>query len=239
MKGKTVVITGSESGIGMAAARLFLEQGAAVVGLDILDHCSFTGESQYTLHQVDAADLAALGKVLAELESGNQQIDVLVNSAGVTSLTPVPDVTPAEWDMVMNINLRSTFFCCQHVLRGMVRRRQGKIINISSNAGKSGGEIVGPHYCISKAGVISLTITLAQYAAKFNVQVNCVAPGPTETSMTSVWTPETKKALEGRIPMKRLAKPEEVAQAIFFLAGNRADYITGEILDVNGGLLMD
>ncbi len=239
MKGKTVVITGSESGIGMAAARLFLEKGAAVAGLDKHDHHSFAGERRYTLHQVDVTDLDTLGKVIAEIENGDKPVDILVNCAGVTSLTPVPDVTPAEWDTVMNINLRSTFFCCQQVLRGMIRRGRGKIINISSNAGKSGGEIVGSHYCISKAGVISLTITLAQYAAKYNVQVNCVAPGPTETSMTSVWTPEMKRTLEGRIPMKRLAKPEEVAQAIFFLAGDGADYITGEVLDVNGGLLMD
>lgn len=239
MTGKNVIVTGSESGIGKAAAGIFLDNGARVIGLDRNNFNSFADKSGYTLIQIDLIDIDKLKGAISKIEEENSGIDILVNCAGVTSLTSVMEVTPEEWDSVVNINLRSMFFCSKFVLEGMIGQKKGKIVNISSNAGKGGGEIVGPHYSISKAGVISLTITLAQFAAKYNINVNCVAPGPTETSMTSNWSKDARESLMSKIPLRRLGKPEDVAEAIFFLSSSKADFITGEILDVNGGLLMD
>lgn len=239
MKNNIVVITGSESGIGNAASKIFLDNGAYVIGLDKHDRESFSNNINYKLIQTDLSKLVELKNKVRYIHEKFVKVDILVNCAGVTSLTSVFGVTPEEWDSVMDINLRSMFFCCKYMLMGMVEREKGKIINIASNAGKTGGEMVGPHYSASKAGVISLTISLARFAAKYNINVNCVAPGPTETSMTSEWDKSSIEAITNKIPLKRLGKPEEIAEAIYFLASNKSDFITGEIMDVNGGILMD
>ena len=239
MESNIVLITGSESGIGYATSRIFLEHGAYVIGLDKNNSGSFSSNSQYELIQTDLTKLSELESRIIYIYDKFGRIDILVNCAGVTSLTSVLDLTSEEWDLVMNINLKSMFFCCKYVLKGMIKKKKGKIVNISSNAGKTGGEIVGPHYSASKAGVLNLTISLAQFAAKYHINVNCVAPGPTGTSMTSEWDDSSLEVLKSKIPFSRFGKPEEVAEAIYFLSSNKSDYITGEIIDVNGGLLMD
>jgi len=239
LKGKVVVITGSESGIGKATTTLFLRKGARVIGLDRNNSNCFPNNHRYILKRIDLLDLDEIKRTFQQIKAEHDKIDLLINCAGITSLTPVMDITPEDWDHVMHINLRSMFFCSKYALKEMIEQQYGKIINIASNAGKAGGEIVGPHYSASKAGVISLTISLAQFAAKYNINVNCVAPGPTETSMTSTWDGASIDTLIKRIPLRRLGKPEEVAETIYFLASRKADFITGEIIDVNGGLLMD
>jgi NAD(P)-dependent dehydrogenase (short-subunit alcohol dehydrogenase family) len=151
----------------------------------------------------------------------------------------VPDITPEEWDRLLAVNLRSTFFCSQQALRSMCPRGYGKIVNLASAAGKLGGVAVGAHYSASKAAIICLTKSLALYAAPYRVNVNCVCPGPTATAMTDAWGDRINSAFAERIPFKRYGTPEEVSEAICFLASDRAGYITGETMDVNGGLVMD
>ena len=188
---------------------------------------------------IDLTDIDQIRTLISAIHKKYQHIDVLINCAGICRETSVPDIKPEEWDLVMTINLRSVFFLCQEVLKVMTPRKSGRIINIASAAGKVGGIAVGAHYSASKAAIMCLTKTLALYAAPYQIQVNCVCPGPVETDMTASWSDEVNVAFKERIPLKRYATPEETAEAILFLASNRAKYITGEILDINGGLIMD
>jgi 3-oxoacyl-[acyl-carrier protein] reductase len=167
------------------------------------------------------------------------RIDILVNNAGLYSTVPIPEMSEAEWDRVMAVNLKGTFFLSKEVLAHMVGRRYGKIVNIASLAGKRGGVTSGVNYGASKAGVISLTKYLATYAAPYGINVNAVVPGFAETKMFRMNSPEKIEALLKTIPLGRVAKPEELAKVIAFLASDDASYVTGEIMDVNGGIHMD
>jgi len=157
------------------------------------------------------------------------QIDILFNNAGIMYPTPVEDISEEEWDEVLDVNLRGVFFCCQAVTPIMKKRRQGKILNIASLAGKVG----------SKAGVICLTKTFARELAPFAVTVNGIAPGPVDTDMGRLFSPRAREDLIQKCPLGRFADTEDIAQAALFLVSDGAKHITGEILDVNGGMLMD
>ena len=167
------------------------------------------------------------------------RIDILVQCAGVCYRSPVPEITPEEWDYTFAVNLKSVFFASQEALKFMCPQNYGKIIHISSASGKSGGVAVGAHYAATKAAVICLTKSLALYAAPFGVNINCICPGPIKTPMTDSWGEAVNKSFAEKIPLRRYGTPDEVAEAICFLASDRARYITGETLDVNGGLVMD
>ncbi len=170
---------------------------------------------------------------------GGRPVDVLVNNAGICPTTPVLDIRAAEWDRVLAVNLRGTFLMSREALRRMRTRAAGRIVSIASAAAKLGGLTAGAHYAASKAGVIALTKSLALAAAPSKVNVNAVCPGPTTTDMTDAWGTETNRAFAEKIPWKEYGKPQDVAEAVAFLASDRARYITGEVLDVNGGLVMD
>jgi NAD(P)-dependent dehydrogenase (short-subunit alcohol dehydrogenase family) len=185
------------------------------------------------------SDVASIRAGLSAVLAEHGRIDVLVNAAGIDSRTSVPEITPEEWDRLLAVNLRSAFFCSQQALRSMCPRGYGKIVNLASAAGKIGGVAVGAHYSAAKAAIICLTKSLALYAAPYGVNVNCVCPGPIATAMTDAWGEKINKAFAERIPFKRYGTAEEVAEAIVFLASDRARYITGETTDVNGGLVMD
>ena len=239
-KDTIVVITGSESGIGNAAAELMIKNGAFIIGMDLKQKNGLRFEiGQYEFIQVDVSDAEKIKNVFDEIVAKYDKIDVLLNCAGITSLDSVMDVSSKSWDTMLDVNLKSVFFCCQNVLKTMTKQGYGKIVNISSNAGIGGGKAVGAHYSASKAGVVNLTKSLALYAADYNINVNCVAPGPTETPMTSEWSSILNEKLKKVIPFKRFAEPVEIAEAILFLASDKSNYITGETLNVNGGLLMD
>jgi 3-oxoacyl-[acyl-carrier protein] reductase len=243
---KVAIITGVAGGIGLATASMLGEQGATVIGWDFQEE-----RLQQAAKALQARDVE-LKTVKVNLENVNnikplfseaiddfKRIDILVQCAGICYQTPVPEITPEEWDRMFTLNLSSVFFAAQSALEVMCRQHYGKIINISSASGKSGGVAVGAHYSATKAAVICLTKSLALYAAPFDVNVNCVCPGPVKTPMTDIWGEETNNSFAEKIPFKRYATPEEVAEAICFLASDRARYITGETMDVNGGLIMD
>jgi 3-oxoacyl-[acyl-carrier protein] reductase len=244
--GKVAVITGAASGIGRETAVLLGQRGATIVIADIQEEKAYETEQHlHTQHvqakfiKTDMTNMHHIRTLFSETIAAYNTIDVLINCAGIGRLTSVPDITPEEWDLVLSINLKSVFFCSQEALRYMCERQEGKIINIASAAGKIGGIAVGAHYSASKAGIICLTKSLALYAALYNVTVNCVCPGPTATPLTDEWGEELNTSFAAKIPLKRYGTPQEVAEAICFLASDRANYITGETLDVNGGLVMD
>ena len=243
---KTVVITGGAGGIGRAAAEIMGRQGASLfitdVGAEAGEEAAASwreGGIPATFIRADLTDPAEIRALFRRVEEKAGCIDVLVTCAGISSLTRLPEISPEEWDRVFAVNLRAAFFCCQEALRTMVERKQGKIVTIASAAAKIGGVAVGAHYSASKAGIICLTKSLALYAAPFDINVNCVCPGPTETAMTDAWGEAINTEFARKIPFKRYGTPEEIAEVIAFLASERASYLTGETVDVNGGLVMD
>jgi 3-oxoacyl-[acyl-carrier protein] reductase len=245
-EGKVAVITGGASGIGRATAERLGRDGAIVVIADVQEMTGRKAAGDLTAKQTKAefqkTDVSQVDEIRALISatvSRHETIDILVNAAGIMQATAVPELTPEEWDLVLAINLKAAFFCAQETLKHMIAKKSGKIISIASASGKTGGAVVGTHYSASKAGIICMTKSLAQYAAPFHVNVNCVCPGPIKTPMTDVWGPEVNREFAEKIPFKRYGTPQEVAEAIAFLASDRARYITGETMDVNGGLVMD
>jgi 3-oxoacyl-[acyl-carrier protein] reductase len=162
---------------------------------------------------------------------------VLVNNAGVCPITSVEEIGVNEWDFVLGVNLKGAFLCSQAVIPFMRQQRAGKIVNIASSAGQMGGLAVGLHYTASKAGLLGLTKGLARILAP-DIQVNAVSPGTTESEMTSGWSQQAIDGIVRGIPAGRLGRPADVAAAVRFLASTESDFITGQTLSVNGGLLM-
>ena len=246
MTDRVAIVTGAATGIGKAAAEELASRGAHAVIADI-----DTKGGEAAAAELRAKGLAAsylrldIGKVddirrgVREAVERFSRIDILVNNAGLYSTVPIPEMSEAEWDRVVGVNLKGTFFLSKEVLAHMVGRRYGKIVNIASLAGKRGGVTSGVNYGASKAGVISLTKYLATYAAPYGININAVVPGFAETKMFRMNSPEKIEALLKTIPLGRVAKPEELAKVIAFLASDDASYVTGEIMDVNGGIHMD
>jgi 3-oxoacyl-[acyl-carrier protein] reductase len=166
------------------------------------------------------------------------QIDILVNCAGALTSTKIEDITRDEWDRVLGVNLSGTFFMIQSVLPYLEKSRAPRIINISSNAGRMGGYANSQAYTASKGGVIAITKGIARKLAPQGITVNVVCPGTTETEMSKLYDEDTRRTLIGRIPIGRLGKPEDTAAAVCFFASEEAGFITGAVLDVNGGMYM-
>jgi len=244
LSNKTAIVTGAGRGIGYAIAQTLAMAGAAIVLVDVDGPMAEQAASQIREEGLVAVGLAAdvsdrdqvrsaVDYVLAEW----RQIDILINNAGICPITPVEEITVEEWDLVLDINLKGAFLFSQAVIPTMRQQQTGKIVNIASSAGQMGGLAVGLHYSASKAGLFGLTKGLARILAPY-VQVNAVAPGTTESEMTSGWDQATVANIAGMIPAGRLGRPADVAAAVRFLASNQADYLTGQTLSVNGGLLM-
>jgi 3-oxoacyl-[acyl-carrier protein] reductase len=166
------------------------------------------------------------------------KIDILVNNAGIVEAHPIEDVTEKEWDRVMTVNLRSVFFVSQQVIKHMKENRAGKIINISSISGRMGSYAAGCIYGASKAGIIGLTMSMARKLAEFNITVNAIAPGPHETEMIRSLPKENVAAMKKTIPLGKLGNPENLGEVVSFLSSDAADFITGAVIDVNGGMFM-
>ena len=215
---RRVLISGGDRGIGAAAA---LEQqlpGCIAIQCDVASRAS----CELAFHAVEQA----MGRV-----------DVLVCNAGIAQQKLFTDITPEEWQRMLDVNLSGAFHLCQLALPGMIRRKQGRILTVSSMWGQTGGSCE-VHYSAAKAGLIGLTKALAKEEGPSGITVNCVAPGVIETDMMAAFTAEDKAALAEETPVGRLGTPEEVAKLLVFLAGEDAGYITGQVFGVNGGLVI-
>ncbi len=244
LENKVAIVTGGARGIGLEIGHQLAEAGAAVVLADVnADHVTEAADrlrdAGYEAIAVttDVSDEAQVLAMCQQTLEWGGRIDILVNNAGICPMTPVEEITPGEWDLVLGVNLKGMFLCSKAVIPTMRAQGTGKIVNIASSAGQMGGLAVGVHYSTSKAGTLGLTKSLARILAP-DIQVNAVAPGTTESKMTSGWGQNTIEGLVKQIPAGRLGHPADVAAAVLFLASDRATYITGQTLSVNGGLLM-
>ena len=244
LEGKVAIVTGGNRGIGYAIAGGLAQTGAAVVianrnvetgqtAAEEIKGQGFTAASVAT----DVSNKSSVENLAATVIKDFGRIDILVNSAGVIDRGPVEDFTEAQYDYIMDINLKGLFFCCQVVGKEMIRQGKGKIINISSNVSEviQAGRVV---YAASKAGVSHLTRGLALEWAKHNINVNAVGPGPTITELNRKYFEENPADLQERldsIPMARVGKPTDMIGAAIFLASDTSDYVTGQTLLVDGG----
>jgi 3-oxoacyl-[acyl-carrier protein] reductase len=240
MQGRVALVTGSTRGIGKAIAETLVGCGArvAVVGRDRAKSAavseSINGAGGFAC---DVGDPASVEALVAEVEKSLGAIDILVNNAGLTRDNILFRLKNDDWDAVLDANLRGAFVAIRAASRGMIKRRWGRIINIASVVGLVGNKGQS-NYAASKAGLIGLTKSVAKELASRNVLANVVAPGFIETDMTAAMTADAKAALSQQIPLERLGKPSDVAGAVAFLASDAAAYITGQVIVVDGGMVM-
>jgi 3-oxoacyl-[acyl-carrier protein] reductase len=238
LQGKVALVTGASRGIGQAIAAELAKQGAKVIGTATSESgaagISQTGLVGRILNVRDAAQTDALVESIAK-EFGD--VLILVNNAGITRDNLALRMKDAEWDEVMETNLRAVFRLSRAVMRGMMKARWGRMINITSVVGASGNPGQA-NYAAAKAAVVGMTKSLAREIGSRNITVNCVAPGFIDTDMTRVLPDEQKKALLTQIPLGRLGRVEDIAAAVGYLASPGADYVTGTVLHVNGGMYM-
>ena len=247
MERRVALVTGAGRGIGKAIALALAVEKAHVVINDICpkdelekvaDDISALEVGSMAIH-ADVSQSDQVKEMIVQVEKTFQRLDILVNNAGIIRRGTIETVTEEDWDQVIRTNLKGTFNCCRAVVAIMKRQKMGKIINVSSVAGKMGDITSAPGYGPSKAAIDALTKTLARQLAQYGINVNAVAPHAIETEMSAEWSEEKRKSIIEAIPLKRLGTPEDVAQAVLFLASDKASFITGEILDVNGGFFMD
>jgi 3-oxoacyl-[acyl-carrier protein] reductase len=226
------VVTGASRGIGKATADLLREQGVMTFGIS--QHIENTDWTR----QCDVRDEDSVSSAFRELVSTYGQIDILVNCAGVVSTKGPLDLSVQEWETVLGVNLIGTYLCCKHAILNMRSRQYGKIVNVSSIAGRSHSRTASVAYTCSKYGVIGVTRQLAATFGKEGININCVAPSQTMSEMLMANIPkEQLDALASSNPLGRLSEPREVAQTICFLTSDAASYINGAVIDVNGGQL--
>jgi 3-oxoacyl-[acyl-carrier protein] reductase len=242
LEGKKAVVTGGSRGIGMEIVKLFLKEGASVTFLDLIES-EFMDEYEaltkergtsvlYKKTNVSSED--EVNRVIKEiLDDGN--IDILVNNAGITRDGLIFRMPLENWEMVLTINLTSAFLVSKPVARAMAKQRSGSIINMASVVGV-GGNAGQTNYSASKAGLIGFTKSLAKEVAARNVRVNAVAPGFIDTEMTQKLSDQAKDAMLGQVPMGRPGTPEEVAKVVLFLASDLSSYVTGRVIQIDGGM---
>ena len=244
LAGKVALVTGAAQGIGKAVALLLARNGADIVVSDInLEKAEETAKEVQILGRkalaikVDVAKSDDVDKMVQAILAQFGHIDILINNAGIARDKLILRMTEEDWDAVLNINLKGTFNCTKAVVRHMSKQKSGKIVSIASVVGEMGNAGQG-NYAASKAGVIGFTKTIAREFAQRGINVNAIAPGYIETPMTEALPDKVKEDLKRLIPMDRLGKPEDVAEAVLFLVSESANYITGQVLNVNGGIYM-
>jgi len=242
LEGKTVLITGAAGGIGAACARVFSSHQARAVAVTDLREESLKALSRDIHSQTgleplaiagDLRDEATVKRIVQSAVEGMGRLDVLVNCAGVSRLGGLYEVTEEQWDFTFDINVKGLFFLCREAFRAMQRQGGGCIVNLSSQAARSGGLVVSPDYPASKAAVLALSKSLAKVGAKHQIRVNTVSPGLIATDMTRDFGYDPAS-----VPLGRIGNGDDVAGACLFLASDYASYITGACVDVNGGIAM-
>jgi 3-oxoacyl-[acyl-carrier protein] reductase len=239
LAGRSAVVTGATRGIGRAIAQSLIESGARV---------AIVGRSESTAKEAaaalgaegfaaDVADPAAATAMIAAVEAAFGAVDILVNNAGITRDNILPRLKDADWDQVIDANLRGAFVTTRAAVRGMMKRRWGRVINISSVVGLVGNKGQA-NYAASKAGLIGMTKSVAKELATRNVLANVVAPGFIETDMIQAMTQDAREVLMRQIPLERLGTPNDIASLVTFLSSEHASYITGQVFVVDGGMVM-
>jgi len=243
---KVAIVTGAGRGIGKAIAIALAREGANVIvnDIDLQTAEKVTKEihsmdQQALAIQVDVSDSKEVNRMVQLVIKKYKRVDILVNNAAIIRRGLIEDLTEEDWDKVMDVNLKGAFNCMKAVAGIMKKQRYGKIVNISSIAGKIGDLASAPCYGASKAGMTCLAKSLARELAPYNINVNVVAPHAIETDMSKEWPEEKRKNIIANIPLGRMGEPEDIAEAVVFLVSDKAKFITGEVLDVNGGYLMD
>jgi 3-oxoacyl-[acyl-carrier protein] reductase len=244
--GRVVVVTGGSKGIGRTVALKFAEEGAKIIIVhydpdesssdDILNTLTQQGIEAES-HRVDVSSYQDVQALFKEILSRFGKVDVLINNAGITRDSLLMRMSEDDWDNVIRVNLKSVFNCTQIVIRSMLKQRAGSIINISSVVGQIGNPGQS-NYSASKAGIIGFTKSVAREVSGRGITVNAVAPGFIDTEMTASLPDRAKNSFLQQIPLGRIGKPEDVAEAVYWLSSDAANYITGQTIHVNGGMLM-
>ncbi len=243
---KTVLITGASRGIGRETAIKFWREGfrvavnyqkSANAAMELTEELNRLRPGSALAIQGDVSQKEQVLSMIAQTEDVLGPIDVLVNNAGIAQQKLFTDLTEEDWDRMFAVDVKGVFLCTQAVLPGMIRRQRGKIINISSMWGQVGASCE-VHYSAAKGAVIAFTKALAQEVGPSHIQVNCVAPGVIATEMNSALPPEALDALREETPLGMIGQPSDIAEAVWFLASPQADFITGQVLAPNGGLVL-
>ncbi|WP_374332325.1 3-oxoacyl-[acyl-carrier-protein] reductase [Aestuariivirga sp.] len=242
LTGKTALVTGATGGIGAAIAKTLHKAGATVAisgtRANVLEELKAElGGERVVVLPCNLSDAAAVEKLVPEAEAAMGSLDILVNNAGITKDGLAMRMKDEDWAAVIDVNLTASFRLARAAMRGMMKKRWGRIVNITSVVGVTGNPGQA-NYVASKAGVIGLTKSLAQELAARNVTVNAVAPGFIATPMTDVLNDKQKEMILGRVPAGKLGTPDDVAAAVLYLASDEANYVTGQTLHVNGGMAM-
>jgi 3-oxoacyl-[acyl-carrier protein] reductase len=242
---RIVVVTGGAGGIGFEIVRRFASSGDTAIIFDSDENAGTSAaltlcemNFRAVFHLTDVAKSESVRDSVNQVVQQSGGIDILVNCAGILDTGSIEDLEESTWDQVVNVNLKGTYLVTRAAIPFMKGRSNGRIINVSSLAGRMGGRKTGPAYSASKAGMIGFTKAVARMVARYGITVNAVAPGTTNTEMASQFSKEEMDQLLTGIPMGRLVEPEEIAEAVFFLASERAGMITGAVLDINGGVFM-
>jgi len=243
---KVAIITGSGGGIGEVMANLFSSKGISTVVADIdIDKAEKVAQEINQINgngiavKVDVTNRKDVEMMVENTIKTFGRLDILINNAGIHYITPIEDVPDEEWNSILAVNVKGVYNCSKFVIPPMKKNRWGRIINISSSAGKTGGRLSSIHYAASKAAVIGMTKSFATHLAPYNITVNSVCPGGVNAGGFLDLPEEVRQKAIDTVPLRRFAEPIEIAQAALFLSSEEASYITGESLDVNGGTVMD
>jgi len=245
--GQTAIVTGAARGFGRAITRRLARDGARVVVADInLPGAEETAAlvrkdgAEALAVQTDVASAASVENLVkAALAHFGNRVDILVNNAAIWTLVPTEELSEADWDRMVNVNMKGVFLCCRAVIPVMKRQRRGHIVNIASIAARNGGTFAGIHYVASKGGVLAMTKKLAKEFGQYGIVVNGVNPGSSQTEMMVGWPDEILQGITKNTPLGRMAQPEDIADTVAFLASEAARFVHGETVEVNGGILCD